>query len=287
MLVGALSHSGRFRGVFCEQMTFGHLAAAAHQVLLALGGSACVWRTDRMATIVNPDTDRITIEAAQLAKHYGVDLAICPRRRAQRKGVVERAIQYLTGSWWTSARVTGPADAQRSLDDWCARVADQRPRHDDDQRTVAAVAAGERLRALPAGAYPAVISLERQASKSALVAYEGNKYSIDPAHAGRTVNVIARVGEPTVRIISAAGEVIGEHRLAVAGAGQTIRTRAHAHALEQAVLSAFTTDKSCSRKRNRPPSDASLAALAELRGLPAASPAPASMRDYARLAEAC
>ena len=26
VLVGALSHSGRFRGVFCEQMTFGHLA---------------------------------------------------------------------------------------------------------------------------------------------------------------------------------------------------------------------------------------------------------------------
>jgi transposase len=291
VLVGALSHSGRFRGVFCEQMTFGHLAAAAHQVLLALGGTACVWRTDRMATIVNPDTDRITVDAAQLAKHYGVELAICPPRRAQRKGVVERAIQYLTGSWWTSARVTGPADAQRDLERWCARVADRRPRHDDghdgDQRTVAAVAAGERLRALPAGAYPAVISLERQASKSALVAYEGNKYSIDPAHAGRTVNVIARVGEPTVRIISAAGEVIGAHRLAVPGAGQTIRTRAHAHALEQAVLTAFTTEKTCSRKRNRPPSERSLAALAALRGVPAASPPPATMQDYARLAEAC
>jgi hypothetical protein len=36
VLVGALSHSGRFRGVFCEQMTFGHLAAAMHQVLVAL-----------------------------------------------------------------------------------------------------------------------------------------------------------------------------------------------------------------------------------------------------------
>ena len=30
VLVGALSHSSRFRAVFCEQMTFGHLADAVH-----------------------------------------------------------------------------------------------------------------------------------------------------------------------------------------------------------------------------------------------------------------
>jgi transposase len=30
VLVGALSHSGRFRAVFCEQMTIGHLADAVH-----------------------------------------------------------------------------------------------------------------------------------------------------------------------------------------------------------------------------------------------------------------
>lgn len=291
VLVGALSHSGRFRGVFCEQMTFGHVAAAAHLVLVALGGTSRVWRTDRMATIVNPDSGRITVDAARLAKHYGVELAVCPPRRAQRKGVVERAIQYLTGSWWTSARITGPADAQHSLDRWSQTVADQRPRHeaghDGDRRTVAAVAAEEPLRPLPAAVYPAVICVERQASRKALVAYDGNLYSIDPAHAGRTVTVTCRVGEPTVRIGSAAGEIIGEHRLAVAGGGQTIRTREHAAALERAVLAAFTTDTACSRKTNKPPSEASLAALAAIRGLDGRSPAPASMTEYARLAEAC
>jgi len=38
-LVGALSHSGRWRGVFCEQMTFGHLAGALHEILTGLGGT--------------------------------------------------------------------------------------------------------------------------------------------------------------------------------------------------------------------------------------------------------
>jgi transposase len=63
-----------------------------HQVLLALGGTARVWRTDRMATVVSPQTGRITPDAAALAKHYGVAVAVCPARRAQRKGVVEKAI---------------------------------------------------------------------------------------------------------------------------------------------------------------------------------------------------
>ena len=84
-------------------MTFGHLAEAVHRVLVGLGGTARVWRTDRMATIVVPGTDRLTVDAANLAKHYGVEIAVCPPRRAQRKGVVEKAIQYLTRSWWRTA----------------------------------------------------------------------------------------------------------------------------------------------------------------------------------------
>jgi transposase len=91
VLLGALSHSGRFRGVFCEQMIFGHLAEAMHRVLVALGGTPRIWRTDRMATIVISNTDRLTVDAANAAKHYGVDIAVCPARRAQRKGVVEAA----------------------------------------------------------------------------------------------------------------------------------------------------------------------------------------------------
>ena len=285
VLVGALSHSGRFRGVFCEQMTFGHLAAAAHRVLVALGGTAQVWRTDRMATIVVPDSDRLTVDAAQIAKHYGVEIAVCPPRRAQRKGVVERAIGYTTGSWWTSASVTGPAQAQQDLDRWCERIADQRAR--PDGQTVATIAASEPLRALPARAYPAQIRVERVASRSALVAYDGNRYSIAPAHAGRTVTVLARVGDPLLRIVSAAGEIIAEHRQALAGAGQTIRTAEHARALEHAVLAAFTTQTTCERKRNRPPSDAALGALAALRGVDPGTPAPATLDRYAQLAQAC
>src|SRR3954468_13417617 len=149
VLVGALSHSGRFRGVICEQMTFGHLAEAMHRVLVGLGGTPRVWRTDRMATIVIAGTDRLTVDAAQAAKHYGVEIAVCPPRRAQRKGVVEHAVKYTTKSWWRSAPVTTMGEAQASLDRWSVEVADQRRRPDG---TVGELGAGEPLRALPSAA---------------------------------------------------------------------------------------------------------------------------------------
>jgi hypothetical protein len=226
VLVGALAHSGLFRGVFCEQMTFGHLAGAVHQVLLALGGTCRVWRTDRMATIVVPGTDRLTVEAAQLAKHYGVQITVCPPRRAQRKGVVERAIGYLTESWWRTADVGTLGQAQQSLERWCEQVADVRER--PGGTTVAQLAAGEGLRELPAIAYPAQVTVQRPVSRSALLAYAGNLYSVPPTLAGRTVTLTTRVGEATLRVLSPAGEVVAEHRQAPVGAGQTIRSAEHA-----------------------------------------------------------
>ncbi|MBA3427244.1 MAG: IS21 family transposase [Actinobacteria bacterium] len=283
VLVGALSHSGRFRGVFCEQMTFGHLAGAMHLVLVALGGTPRVWRTDRMATIVSPQSGRITPDAAALAKHYGAQLAVCPARRAQRKGVVEAAIKYLTRSWWRTAAVATIGDAQRDLDAWSARVADTRERLG---ATVGEIGAGESLRALPSAAYPAQIIVQRKASRAALTAFEGNQYSVPPAHAGKLLTVIAQAAGPVLRIVSAHGEIVAEHRRVPAGAGQTVRSSEHAAMLQDAVLAAFTTKDACRRKPNLPPGDSALAELARLRGLDPGGAQVISLADYATLAEA-
>jgi transposase len=283
VLVGALSHSGRWRAVLCEQMTFGYLAGALHDILTGLGGSSLVWRVDRMATAVIPGTDRLNPQFAQMAKHYGVDVAVCPAHRPQRKGVVEAAIKFIAGRWWRTAKAASMQEAQQSLDAFTIGVSDRRGRRGS---TVGELGTSEPLRALPVRAFPAEIVVDRVCSRSALVAFETNHYSVPPGYASQPLTVRARVDEPHLRILTTTGIKVATHRRAPAGAGQTVRTSEHQVALERAVLDAFTTQTSCRSKINRPPGDGALAELAKLHGQPPGAVAPVvSLTDYAALAE--
>ena len=263
VLVGVLPFSGRVRGAFSDGQSFAHLVAALDALLRRLGGTAHSWRTDRMAAVCDPASGRLRPEFAAVARHYGAAVAICPANRPQRKGAVEAAIRYLTRSWWASAPVATVAQAQADLDRWTRSVADRRRR---GETTVAELAAQEPLLALPAAPFPAILEAERVVSRSALVAFEGNRYSVGPELAGQTVCVRARLGELSLAIAAASGAIVARHRRAPAGAGQTIRTDAHAKALERVVLEQFTTRRACARKANRPPGEAAQAAAARLAG---------------------
>jgi len=263
VLVGVLSHSGRVRGVFADGMTFAHMIEALDGVLRRLGGTARSWRTDRMSTVVFPGTDRLRPEAAAAAKHYGVTVAVCPPLRPQRKGVVEKAVDYVTQSWWRAAPVSTPAEAQADLDRWCVAVSDRRRR---GRGTVAQLAASEPLLAVPELPFPAEHQAERIVRDDALVLFESNRYSVAPGYVAQTVTVRARLGDMHLEIVSQAGRRIARHRRAPSGAEQIVRSPEHARLLERAVLDAFTTKKACPRKPNRPPGERALAEAARLRG---------------------
>ena len=280
VLVGALSFSGRCRAVISEGMTFAHLVDALAGVLRRLGGTPRAWRTDRMATVVTPGTNRITAGFVQVAKHYGVEVWVCPPRRPQRKGVVEAAVKYVTRSWWRTAPVASLGQAQADLDRWAATTADRRKRRGV---TIAELADQEPLLSLPAAPFPATLEVQRVVSRTALVAFEGNRYSVPAGHIAQTVTVRARLGELRLEILSAAGRRIARHRRAPAGAGQVLQAPEHARLLEAAVLDAFTTDKSCRRKTNRPPGENALAAAARLRGHDTGGVV-VDLEDYARIA---
>lgn len=264
VLVGVLPHSGRVRGVFAEAETFAHLAGALDGLLRRFGGTSHSWRTDRMSTVVIPGTDRIRAEAAALAKHYGTTIAVCPPNRPQRKGSVERGIDYLTQSWWRSAPVATPAQAQADLDRWSSSVADRRRRGPGE--SVGSLADREPLLSLPAAPFPAELRAERVVSRTALVAFEGNRYSVGPEFVGQTVVARARLGELHVELLAPSGASVARHRRAPSGADQTIRSSEHATALERVVLEQFSTRKTCPRKPNRPPGAEALAEAARLRG---------------------
>ena len=195
LLVGALSHSGRWRGVLCESEDQAHLIEGLDRVARALGGLSRDWRFDRMSTVVSPETGRVSTSFAAVAKHYGVTVRACPPRRGNRKGVVEKANHVAAQRFWrTLPDDVSVEEAQARLEKWCTNRGDTRLRPTADGRSsVAVLAAAEPLTPMPAP-FPAVLTVTRVVSAQALVSYRGNRYSVPPHLHGTTVTVHARLG---------------------------------------------------------------------------------------------
>jgi hypothetical protein len=245
LLVGALSHSGKWRGVLAERGDQAHLVDGLHRVAHALGGLTRSWRFDRMAAVVHPESGRVSATFAAIAKHYGVTVALCPPRRGNRKGVVEKANHSAAQRWWRTLPDDIPvAEAQQRLDAFCTVKTDARTRVVDEtgtKLTVAEIAASERLRLVPLIPFPALVTVERVVSPQALVAFRGNRYSVPPELVATTVSVAVRLGSDVLDIATSTGVVIARHRRAGDGAGVTIRTDTHVTALNVAALAAFTS----------------------------------------------
>ncbi len=282
VLVGALAHSGKARGFFSESKDSAHLIAAVDQVVRRLGGLTRRFRIDAIEGGVIPGTRRLAPEFADACRYYGVGVDLCPPRRGNRKGVVEKANDYLAQAWWRTADVATPEQAQASLDRFCADVADRRPR---GHAIVARLAQAERLRPVPRRPYTAVVQAPRKVSWAALVSFEGNRYSVPPEFVNAQVAVSWRLGEGDLEIRSVSGEVIAAHRRRPPGAGALSRLEEHRAELERTVLSQFTTAPPCRRKVNRPPSETARALAAELSGVPVQQTLPVvvDLRTYEEL----
>ena len=259
VLVGALSYSGRFRAWITASQDQPHLVEGLDAVLRRLGGTARRWRVDRMATVIVPGSDRIQPSFVGVAKHYGVGVDPCPPRRPNRKGVVEKAIHYLSQRWWRTAVVASLAQAQDSLDAFCVAVGDGRRRAEG---TVAELADTEALMGLPPMPYPAEGRLVRRVAANGLVSVWGNRYSVPPAMIGTEVNIRWRLGDHTIDVVSASGRLVATHRKVPRGQGRVVRLPEHTAAPDKVVLGAFTTDLPHKPKLNRPPSAAALAIAA-------------------------
>lgn len=281
VLLGSLAHSGRVRGQICEATDQAHLIEAMDAIMRKLGGTARVWRVDRMATVVDPASGDVQASFAPVAKHYGATVAACPPRRGNRKGVVEAAVRFVTGRWWRTLQADSAEEAQQSLDLFCVTIGDTRLRPPgryvdpaelaglgDHPRwpTVAELAEREPLLTLPPAPYPATVEVTRTVSGNATVGFRGNHYSVPPGLGGSELTMRHRLGTGTVEVHARSGLLVVSHRLAPPGAGATVRTPEHRAALERAVLSSFTTTPPCDRKANRPPGPAALAEAARLLG---------------------
>ena len=77
-LLGSLSHSGRMRGVLAESMDQPHLIQVIDAVFRRLGGTARIWRTHRLATVIVPGSGEVQASFAPVAKRYGATVEPCP-----------------------------------------------------------------------------------------------------------------------------------------------------------------------------------------------------------------
>lgn len=267
LLVGSLAHSSKWRGSLSPSMDQPHLVQGLDQVVRALGGVTRSWRFDRMATVCDPGSGRITASFAGVAKHYGVAVSICPARRGNRKGVVEKANHTAAQRWWRTLPddITAEA-AQTSLNRFASVRGDTRLRATADGRsTVATVAQTEPLQPVATTPYPVIVVEERTASRQALVAYRGNRYSVPPELAMAQVVVSQPVGGQYIDIATPAAIVIARHKLLADGLGGTVRDAGHVIALDRAAMNAANPERAHRRKDRIPPGASARAAAADLR----------------------
>ncbi len=271
LLVGALAHSGRWRGTLAAAEDQAQLIDALDKTTRKLGGLSKKWRFDRMTTVCHPESGKVTATFAAVAKHYGVQVAICPPRRGNRKGVVEKANHTAAQRWWrTLGDDVTVEQAQASLDQWCATRGDARLRrsHVDGRASVLTIAQREPLAPVPTKPFPATIREDRVVSAQALVAWRGNFYSVPPELARAQVVVSQRLGAGHVDIATASSGgavVIARHDLAPEGAGVMVRDHGHVIALEQLVLAGHDTSRPHRKKERIPPGPAARAAAEALR----------------------
>jgi len=256
------------RGVLSESMTQPFLIEAMDGVMRRLGGTARVWRTDRLASVIVPGTRDVQPSFAPVAKHYGAIIEPCPPRRGNRKGAVESAVRYTSGRWWRTLTAQTPEEAQLSLDRFLSGPGDARERRTETgaKTTVGELGDAEPLLMLPAVPYPATLITDRVVADNASVAFRGTRYSVPPGLSGVMLEVRHRLGTGTLEVHSRASGLLVAHRLAPAGANTVVRTPEHRAALEKTVLSAFTTARPCDMKENRPPGPEALAEAARLLG---------------------
>jgi transposase len=174
---------------------------------------------------------RPTEEFAGFCGQLGVGWVILDAGDAQAKGLLERSHRFMRTNFQPGRCYANPIDFQLQLDGWCDRV--NRRVH----RTTRAVPAErlaeerERMRPLPRPLPDTDRRLVARVPAQPYLRVDRNDYSIDPAFAGRRVEV--RVSQQHVTaVVLDTGELACRHRRAFAG-GLTLTDPAHQSELER------------------------------------------------------
>jgi hypothetical protein len=174
---------------------------------------------------------RPTGEFAAFCGQLSVGWVILDACDPQAKGVLERSHRFLRSNFEPGRRFANPIDYQLQFDGWCDRV--NRRVHRTIRAVPAERLAEERQRMRPCPERP--LDLDRRfvtrVPQQPYVRFDRNDYSIDPAFAGRRVEV--RASQEHVSAVALdSGELACRHRRSFAG-GLTFTDPAHQSELER------------------------------------------------------
>jgi transposase len=161
----------------------------------ALGGVPQQILYDRMKTAVigdDAEAGHIIYNRTLLdfARHYVFLPKACRPYRAKTKGKVERPFRYVREDFFLGGQFRDLADLNAQLQHWLDTVANVRV-HATTRRVVAEHFTEEHpsLQGLPAGAFQAVLRMERRITRDGMVSVNGNLYSVPNATRRRPVEV--------------------------------------------------------------------------------------------------
>lgn len=157
---------------------------------------------------------------AQMCSHYLVEPVACTPGAGWEKGQVERQVQSVRDWLFTPRpRFQDFAELNHWLADQCRKIGRDRRHPEEKERRIGEVFAQEQTSLLPVGApFAGFIERECRVTRTSLVSYDRNQYSVEGAMAGQTVTI--RAGADRIVAISN-GRVVGEH-VRQFGRGKTI-----------------------------------------------------------------
>lgn len=185
-----LSFSRYAWGVFYPKTTFeffltGHIECFRH-----LNGLARSHRYDNLKSVVLKRSPNIEYNPQFLdfSRFYGFSIYVCNPYSGNEKGRVERLIRDIRSFLYTE-EFTDLADLNRKFAAWFGKR--NNTIHSSTGKTPKELLPQERLISLPQGVYPARRIIPARASKTALVEFETNKYSLPSTCASKTVEIAA------------------------------------------------------------------------------------------------
>ena len=188
-----LGHSRMLWGRFVLHQDLQTLLRCHTGAFEALGGVPEQILYARMRTVFHredPETSHIVYNRTLLefARHYGYLPKACKAYRAKTKGKVERPFRYIREDFFLGRTFRNLDDLNAQFRQWLDQVANART-HATTKRVVAEHFAEERpaLQPLTAGAFQAVLRLERRITRDGMVSVDGNLYSVPNSTRRRTV----------------------------------------------------------------------------------------------------